>query len=112
MDSDLKVYGTGNVRVVDASVFTIQLSAHLMAPIYGLAEQAAALIRQEWNVVAVQQSSSNSTNSTGSASGGAPSSTPSSGNDTSTKSAAGHVGVSSVSVVVMALLAVVSSALL
>ena len=25
------------------------------APIYGLAEQAAALIRQEWNVAAVQQ---------------------------------------------------------
>lgn len=42
--ADLKVYGLTNVRVADASVFPFQFSSHLMAPTYGLAEQAAELI--------------------------------------------------------------------
>jgi choline dehydrogenase-like flavoprotein len=44
IDASLKVYGTANVRVIDGSVFPLSMSAHLMAPIYGLAESAAALI--------------------------------------------------------------------
>ncbi|KAI0758529.1 hypothetical protein BC629DRAFT_1726530 [Irpex lacteus] len=109
VDSDLKVYGLANVRVVDASVFTIQLSAHLMAPIYGLAERAAGMIRNEWNVLDVQQPTTNSTNTTSSA----PSAnTTSANNDNSDsgKSAAGRT--MGVSIGAMALGAVVFSALL
>ncbi|EIW58905.1 uncharacterized protein TRAVEDRAFT_86961, partial [Trametes versicolor FP-101664 SS1] len=43
VDADLKVYGLANVRIADACVFPIQLSAHLQAPVYGLAEQASKI---------------------------------------------------------------------
>ncbi|KAH8204233.1 hypothetical protein TruAng_001653 [Truncatella angustata] len=45
VDSGLKVYGTRNVRVVDASVVPIQMSGHPTATLYGLAERAADLIK-------------------------------------------------------------------
>ncbi|KAG8872432.1 hypothetical protein FRB97_007638 [Tulasnella sp. 331] len=48
VDPYLKVYGTQNVRVVDSSVYPIEFAAHLMAPTYGLAEQAAELISAKW----------------------------------------------------------------
>ncbi|KAI0698246.1 GMC oxidoreductase [Cytidiella melzeri] len=51
VDANLRVYGTGNVRVVDASVFPISFAAHMQAPVYGLAERAASMIRAEWNLV-------------------------------------------------------------
>ncbi|EIM80279.1 alcohol oxidase [Stereum hirsutum FP-91666 SS1] len=76
VDSDLKVYGLSNVRVVDASVFPIQFAAHLAVPVYGLAEQASDLIRAYYN--GVSTTSNSSTNSTA----------------TSTSSSSGQTGVS------------------
>jgi choline dehydrogenase len=48
VDCRLKVYGIKNVRAVDASVLPIQLSAHLSSSLYGIAEKAAAMIREDW----------------------------------------------------------------
>ncbi|KAF7984892.1 hypothetical protein HWV62_10891 [Athelia sp. TMB] len=39
VDSNLVVYGTKNVRVADSSVIPIEISAHLSATVYGIAEK-------------------------------------------------------------------------
>jgi choline dehydrogenase len=45
VDPTLKVYGTSNVRVVDASVLPMQVSGHLTSTIYAVAERAADIIK-------------------------------------------------------------------
>lgn len=50
VNSKLKVYGTKNVRVVDASVLPFQLCGHLTSTLYAVAERAADLIKREYAV--------------------------------------------------------------
>ncbi|XXH04816.1 hypothetical protein Hte_011238 [Hypoxylon texense] len=45
VNPELKVYGTSNVRVVDASVLPLQISGHLTATLYAVAERAAEFIK-------------------------------------------------------------------
>ncbi|KAL1643757.1 hypothetical protein SLS58_004773 [Diplodia intermedia] len=47
VDERLKVYGTANVRVVDASVFPFQVCGHLMSTLYAVAERASDLIKED-----------------------------------------------------------------
>jgi choline dehydrogenase len=47
VDHELRVYGTGNVRVVDASVLPMQISGHLTATLYAVAERASDIIKKQ-----------------------------------------------------------------
>lgn len=44
VDAELRVYGTRNVRVVDASVLPWQVCGHLTSTIYAVAERASDII--------------------------------------------------------------------
>lgn len=45
LDSNLKVYGTRNVRVIDASVLPFQTSGHLTSTLYAITERLADIIK-------------------------------------------------------------------
>ena len=45
VDSQLKVYGTSNVRVVDASIFPLHVQGNIVSLVYAVAEKAADIIK-------------------------------------------------------------------
>ncbi|KAG8405571.1 hypothetical protein J3458_022217 [Metarhizium acridum] len=47
VDNRLKVYGTSNVRVVDASILPYQVCGHLTSTLYAVAELTAELIKHD-----------------------------------------------------------------
>jgi choline dehydrogenase-like flavoprotein len=48
VDSNLKVYGTKGLRVVDASIIPLLPSAHIQTLVYGIAERAAQIIIDQY----------------------------------------------------------------
>jgi len=45
VDPEVRVYGTANVRVVDASVLPFQVCGYLTSTLYAVAERAAEIIK-------------------------------------------------------------------
>ncbi|KAF8645763.1 hypothetical protein AX16_007630 [Volvariella volvacea WC 439] len=48
VDSNLKVYGTTNLRAVDCSVLPMELSCHTQSAAYAIGEKAADIIKGTW----------------------------------------------------------------
>ena len=46
LDASLKVYGSKNVRVCDASIFPIQVRGNIMSSVYAVAEKGADIIKE------------------------------------------------------------------
>ncbi|CCA77514.1 hypothetical protein PIIN_11491 [Serendipita indica DSM 11827] len=44
VDSSLKVWGTANVRVVDASIVPQHIAAHMQSTVYAIGNKAGAII--------------------------------------------------------------------
>lgn len=47
VDERLVVYGTRNIRVVDASIFPLEPSGNILATVYAVAEKAADIIKED-----------------------------------------------------------------
>ena len=47
VDARLRVYGVQGLRVVDASIMPLQISAHLQATVYAIAEKASQMIVED-----------------------------------------------------------------
>lgn len=49
VDHRLRVHGICGLRIADGSIIPLQLSGHPNAPIYMVAEKAAAMIKEDWS---------------------------------------------------------------
>jgi len=47
VDNDLKVYGTSNLRVADASIIPLPIGCHIQATVFAIGEKAADLIKKD-----------------------------------------------------------------
>ena len=48
LDARLRVYGTKGLRVCDASVMPLHISAHPQATVYAIGEKGAAILAEDW----------------------------------------------------------------
>lgn len=48
VDPTLKVYGTANLRVVDASIIPLEVQGNIQTAVYALAEKGADLVKETW----------------------------------------------------------------
>jgi len=48
VDARLRVYGVQRLRVVDASIMPLQVSAHIQATVYAIGEKGAALVLEDY----------------------------------------------------------------
>lgn len=49
VDSQLRVYGVENLRVVDCSVIPLLPDVNILGPVYMIAEKGAEMIREAWD---------------------------------------------------------------
>lgn len=117
VDKRMKVYGTRNLRVVDASVPPISFSAHLMSVTYGLAELGSEMILQDYTQGMVGNANTTAASAGGARGGsgggrgtGANAGAANGGGNTSAASSASTVPL--VSVVSMLVVAIASASLL
>lgn len=52
VDTELIVYGTSNLRIVDASIIPLHISANPTCTIYAIAEKAADMVKEKWRFAA------------------------------------------------------------
>ena len=55
VDSRLKVKGVEGLRVVDASVFSNNVSGNIVSSVYMVAERAADIIKEDWDYAALRK---------------------------------------------------------